>query len=153
MASWSDFEAAAPELAARVRAIFVARKHHTLATLRKDGSPRVSGIEVEFRADGHLVLGMMPGSKKAEDVIRDGRIAVQALSDDPPETDQASWRGDAKIGGILVVLAPRPEDQPPGTRFGIDILEAVHTHLNDAADALVIDSWHPGRGLQTRSRQ
>ena len=153
MASWSEFEAAAPELAARVGAIFAARKHHTLATLRKDGSPRVSGIEVEFRADGQMVLGMMPGSKKAEDVMRDGRIAVQALSDDAPETDQSAWRGDAKIGGVLVMLAPRPEEQPPGPRFGIDILEVVHTHLNDAADMLVIDSWHPGRGLQTRSRQ
>ena len=153
MATWAEFESAAPELAARVRAIFAARKHHTVATLRKDGSPRVSGIEVEFRADGHLVLGMMPESKKAQDVMRDGRVAVHALSDDPPVAEQASWRGDAKIGGVVVLLAPRLEDQPPGPRFRIDIFEAVHTHLNDAADALVIDSWHPDRGLQTRSRQ
>jgi Pyridoxamine 5'-phosphate oxidase len=153
MASWSEFESVAPELAARVRAIFAARKHHTLATVRRDGSPRVSGIEVEFRADGQLVLGMMAGSKKADDVMRDGRIAVQGLSDDPPETDQASWPGDARIGGIAALLTPRLEDHPPGPRFGIEIHEVVHTHLNDAADTLVIESWHTGRGLQTQGRR
>ena len=152
MASWGDFAAAAPGLAGRVRAIFAARKHHTVATLRRDGSPRVSGIEVEFRDDGELVLGMMPGSRKLEDVTRDGRVALQALSDDPPADDQASWGGDAKLAGVARLLPARPDDQPPGDRFGIDITEVVLTHLNDAADLLVIESWHPDRGTETRSR-
>ena len=152
MATWAEFEAQAPGLSARVRAIFSARKHHTLATVRRDGSPRVSGIEVAFRDDGQLVLGMMPGSRKAADVERDGRVALQALSDDPPENDQASWGGDAKVSGVVVSLAERPGDEPPGPRFAIDIREVVLTHLNEAADLLVVDSWHPGRGLETLSR-
>ena len=48
MATWEDFEQEAPEPAALVRARFEAEKHHVLATLRKDGSPRVSGTEVDF---------------------------------------------------------------------------------------------------------
>jgi hypothetical protein len=64
MASWRDFVAAAPELAHRVRQCFAIRKHATLATLRRDGSPRISGNEVDF-ADDRLYLGMMPGSRKA----------------------------------------------------------------------------------------
>ena len=43
MPSWSEFEAAAPELAARVRVRLDAHVHKTLATLRADGSPRISG--------------------------------------------------------------------------------------------------------------
>ena len=53
MASWTEFSAAAPELAERVKKRFDAHKHKTMATLRKDGSPRISGTEVEFR-DGEL---------------------------------------------------------------------------------------------------
>lgn len=153
MPAWSEVEKEAPQLAARVRAIFTARKHHTLATLRGDGSPRVSGIEVEFRDDGQMVLGMMEGSRKAADVARDARVAIQALSDDPPADDQASWTGDAKLAGEVVQLPPRPEDQPPGPRFGIDIHEVVLTHLDEAAEYLVIESWHAGRGVESQKRQ
>ena len=38
MASWEEVEADAPEFAARVRELFQARKHKTMATLRADGS-------------------------------------------------------------------------------------------------------------------
>ncbi len=48
MASWKEIEAAAPELAGRARAAFDAHKHKLLATLRRDGSPRISGIEATF---------------------------------------------------------------------------------------------------------
>ena len=56
MATWKDVENAAPEFAARVREIFEAHKHKTIATLRADGSPRISGIEAEF-VDGELRFG------------------------------------------------------------------------------------------------
>jgi hypothetical protein len=41
--SWRDVQEAAPELARRVRAVFDSHRHKTLATLRADGSPRISG--------------------------------------------------------------------------------------------------------------
>ena len=151
MARWAEFEASEPGLAQSVRDILTARKHHTVATLRRDGSPRVSGSEVQFR-DGDLVLGMMPGSQKLADVMRDPRIALQALSDDPPEADQAAWKGDAKVAGRLVELPARPEDVPAGTRFRIDIDEVVLTALADPPVELLIESWHPGRGLQVLRR-
>ena len=63
MASWAEFEAAEPEFASRVRALMVSRKHLTMATLRRDGSPRISGTEVEF-TEGQLRIGSMPGAVK-----------------------------------------------------------------------------------------
>jgi hypothetical protein len=74
MTSWTDFAVTEPELARCVRECFAIRKHATLATLRRDGSPRVSGIEVDFASDG-LYLGMMAGSRKAADLRRDPRLA------------------------------------------------------------------------------
>lgn len=48
MAAWKQFEDEAPDLAALIWARFEAAETHVLATLRKDGSPRVSGSEVAF---------------------------------------------------------------------------------------------------------
>ncbi len=58
MPSWSEFEQQAPELASRVRERLDAHVHKTLATIRRDGSPRISGIETETK-DGELWIGSM----------------------------------------------------------------------------------------------
>jgi hypothetical protein len=44
------------ELASRVRALMRSRKHLKMATLRADGSPQISGTEIEF-ADGQMRIG------------------------------------------------------------------------------------------------
>lgn len=152
MASWAEFAAEAPALAARVHERFGIRKHKTLATLRQDGSPRISGIEVEF-VDGELFLGMMPGSLKLRDLERDPRLALHSPTDDPPQDDPHGWPGEAKIAGHAVeVDFPNPP-VAGGRRWRIEISEAVLTHLNDAGDQLVVDSWHPGTGTSRLERR
>ena len=59
MSRWAEVVASPPEFADSVRRIFDSRRHKTLATLRRDGSPRVSGIELSF-VEGDVVMGMMP---------------------------------------------------------------------------------------------
>ena len=66
MPSWRAIEEAEPEFAGRVRALFDAGRHKTIATLRADGSPRISGIECEF-ADGELRFGSMTDARKGAD--------------------------------------------------------------------------------------
>src|SRR3712207_1252138 len=95
MPTWSDFEAAAPELAARVRERLDAHVHKTLATVRADGSPRISGTETQLR-DGELWIGSTWQALKARDLQRDPRFAIHSGSDDPPE-----WTGDAKLAGVV----------------------------------------------------
>jgi hypothetical protein len=158
MASWEEIETAAPELAARARAAFDAHKHKVLATLRRDGSPRISGIEADF-SDGQLWLGMMPGSRKALDLRRDPRLALHSASVDPPEGDPASWAGDAKLSGRAVevddpALLERlgAGDQADAHLFRVDITELVHTRVGDPADHLVIDLWREGAGLRQMRR-
>jgi Pyridoxamine 5'-phosphate oxidase len=149
--SWDDVAAAEPEFAARVRALFEAQKHMTLATLRRDGAPRISGTEVRF-TDGEVVLGMMPGSLKALDLLRDPRMALHSPTVDPPEGDPSAWPGDAKIAGRAVVTGD-PDAARDAPHFRVDITEVVHTRVGSPADHLVIESWHPGRGLERTERR
>lgn len=147
MTNWGQVERAEPEFAKRVRGLFEAHRHMTLATLRKDGAPRISGIEVSF-ADGELTFGSMPGARKGADLRRDPRFALHSHSVDPVEGAEAEWPGEAKIAGRA-----RPLDGGPGgDLFCADITEVVHTHLNAEAKLLVIDWWTPAGGLRRIER-
>ena len=150
--SWAQVEQEAPELAARVRAAFSAGRHCTMATLRADGSPRISGTEVQL-TQGEVELGSMPGAVKARDLQRDGRMALHSPSVDPPEGDETAWPGEAKIAGVAVEVGSVPGHPDDSHRFRIDVSEVVHTRVSPAADGLVITSWHAGRGVQERLRR
>ena len=148
MASWAEVAAEVPDLAARVRSAFAAGRHATLATLRADGAPRISGIEVEFGDDGELRIGSMAGARKASDLQRDPRFALHGPTADPGEGG-AGWPGEAKVAG-RAVETHRSDD---GAHvFRLDIAEVVWTGLTDDRSALRILSWHPGRGLEDRTR-
>ena len=149
MASWQEIVEQAPELATAARERFAVRKHCTMATLRADGSPRISGTEVQF-ADGQLWIGSMPRALKALDLRRDPRVALHSPTVDPTEDDPSAWPGEAKLAGRAVEVG---SDDPADTshRFRIDIAELVLTRVS--GDALLIRSWHTGRGLQERVRR
>jgi len=145
--SWAEFATANPEFAARLRALLASRKHLTMATLRRDGSPRISGTEIEF-ADGQVRIGSMPGAVKALDLRRDPRVAIHGPTDDPPELNAAGWVGEAKVAGT----ATEVDSGSTAHRFLIDIQEAVITRLNEAGNRLVVESWTEVRGYQIAER-
>jgi hypothetical protein len=151
MAVWRDVEQAAPEFAQRVRALFDAQRHKTIATLRADGSPRISGIESIFD-DGNLTFGSMPNSRKGEDLHRDPRFALHTATVDPVEGSEALWPGEAKVSGRAIAAGAITEG-PNGDRFRADIAEVVHTHLNEEATLLVVEWWTPTRGLRRIERE
>jgi len=144
MASWAEIAAAEPDFARRVQARFDAYRHKTMATIRRDGSPRISGIEVQF-TEGQVVLGMMPGSLKAKDVQRDPRIALHSGTEDPKET--AGELIDAKIAGTAMEV---PADGHHA--FHVDVKEAVLISVGEPADHLVIETWREGKGLTSTKR-
>ncbi|MEV4759413.1 pyridoxamine 5'-phosphate oxidase family protein [Micromonospora sp. NPDC049559] len=150
MTGWRDVERAEPEFARRVRALFDAHRHKTIATLRADGSPRISGIEASF-TDGELVFGSMPHARKGADLRRDPRFALHSATIDPVEGAEARWPGEAKISGRAVAAGPIV-DGAEGERFHADIAEVVHTHLDEKATMLVVEWWTPGRGLRRVER-
>lgn len=156
MPSWEDVQAAAPELAARVQARFDAHKHKLMATLRADGSPRISATEAAFR-DGYLWFGSMTGAVKARDLQRDPRVALHSAPVDEELAD-----GDAKISGrVTEVTDPdelrayaggtTPEDvEAPEDfhLFRVDVDEIVLTTVDQERQLLLVDSWNPTRGTR-----
>ena len=145
MPSWSEFEAAAPELAARVRERLDAHTHKTIATIRADGSPRISGIETRFE-DGELWIGSMWQARKARDLQRDPRFALHSGSDEP-----SAWSGDAKLAGVAEEIQD-PGSGEPSHRFRLDLREVSTVGLDDARKHLVIDVWTADRGVRTIKR-
>ncbi|WP_433378000.1 pyridoxamine 5'-phosphate oxidase family protein [Actinoplanes sp. CA-142083] len=142
MTAWRDIEQAAPEFAARVQALFDAHKHKTMATIRADGSPRISGIEAAF-TDGELTFGSMPNSRKGADLARDPRLALHSATVDPVSGEEATWPGEAKIAGRA---------RKDGDAYRVDITEVVHTHLDEKATVLVVEWWTPTHGLRRAER-
>ena len=151
MTAWQDVEQAEPDLAQRVRALFDAHRHKTIATLRADGSPRISGIEAAFER-GELVFGSMPKARKGADLRRDHRFALHSATTDPVEGSEAKWPGEAKISGRAIAAGP-VTDGADGDRFHADIAEVVHTHLNEEATMLVVEWWTPTHGLRRLERE
>ena len=144
MPSWSKFEEQAPALAERVRARLDAHTHKTIATIRRDGSPRISGMETEIK-DGELWIGSMWQARKARDLQRDPRFALHSGSDDP-----ADWSGDAKLAGVAEEIVD-PE-RTNSHLFRLDLREVSTVELDDARKALVIEVWTPERGVRTMKR-
>jgi hypothetical protein len=150
MTSWQDVEQAEPEFAQRVRALFDAYRHKTIATVRADGSPRISGIEATFKG-GELVFGSMQRARKGVDLRRDPRFALHSATVDPVEGSEAQWPGEAKISGRAIAAGPIT-DGPEGDRFHADIAAVVHTRLNTEATMLVVQWWTPTQGLRRIER-
>jgi hypothetical protein len=152
MPSWSQVLDAAPELARDVQARFDAHGLGLLATLRRDGSPRLSGIEPLF-ANGELWLGMMENSRKAADLMRDPRFALHSAT-----TDKQVAEGDAKLAGRAVLVSDKetfarylqtfPQDTggelppEPFPLFRADVSEI--SWLRPAGDHLDIRWWRAG---------
>jgi Pyridoxamine 5'-phosphate oxidase len=153
MTTWAQFENEARDFAATVRARFEAAETHVLATLRKDGSPRVSGSEVQFTGQ-QLTFGSMVNAVKARDLQRDGRCAIHAN----PSAD-ARDMGDAKVAGIAIEVtgaaksayASGSEPAEDFHAFRLDLNEAVVTSVE--GDELVVRVWHPGQAVQTFRRK
>ncbi|MGW1881830.1 pyridoxamine 5'-phosphate oxidase family protein [Streptomyces sp. NPDC001970] len=152
--SWTDFSEAEPDFAATVQQRFEQYTHHVLATLRKDGSPRVTGLEVNFRF-GELWLGMMPNSRKALDLRRDPRFAIHAN----PGAGASMEDGDVRVAGravevtdpeVMARFQEAVEAPQPFHLFRVEPTEVVRTGVE--GDELVVRSWRPGRGLRTVRR-
>ncbi|MGH3910878.1 MAG: pyridoxamine 5'-phosphate oxidase family protein [Pseudonocardiaceae bacterium] len=163
MVEWREVVDSEPEFARRVQTIMDAHLHKTIATLRADGAPRISGIEATF-ASGQLWFGSMPGARKGHDLRRDPRFALHSASVDPPKGDESSWAGDAKLSGRAVQVTDPVElaaawhllgapPDPGSDLFRADIGEVVVTRVGDPPDHLVIELWRSSRPLHRIERR
>jgi Pyridoxamine 5'-phosphate oxidase len=149
---WQDVVDSEPAFAAEVAQVFDAHRHKTIATLRRDGSPRLSGVEMGFAA-GEVTFGMMPRSRKVADLRRDPRTEIHSASF-LVEGEEESWIGDARISGrareitdpdVRSRLRSAPSDAP---LFSLDIERVVRIKLDGSPPHLLIQTWRPGRELE-----
>lgn len=165
MSTWSTVHTAAPDLADRARAVFEATVNAVLATVRADGSPRVSGLD-PFFASGELVFGSMPDSRKLADLRRDPRLALHGI---PWESrrlaEGAADPGpvDVKLTGRAVPLeddrrramavsfaSERGFEMPDGDLFRVDVASLVLIWVEH--EELVVDRWTETGGRTTTRR-
>jgi hypothetical protein len=156
---WSQFASEAPETETVFTRRLTATGLSLMATLRADGSPRISPLE-PLVAEDRLWLGMMPGSTKVADLHRDPRLCLHTATADKDVAD-----GDAKLWGEAVVVAADDEvtralyasafqaatghdlEAMPGgfDLFLVALTGASSLVLGDDKEHLRITSWTPGR--------
>lgn len=158
---WSKFASAAPELASEG-----ARRLKDLAlvaTIRKDGTPRISPVE-PFITKGHLLLGMM-SSLKASDLLRDPRCLVHN-----PVSDPQGSEGEFKLRGLAVRVSDdrlwaaysdsykakwgrKPPPPFPRHLFSLDIHEAVSVDWDTKSSVMITRTWTSSSGVKTKKRR
>jgi hypothetical protein len=152
MTSWGEFRSAEPEFAGLAERILQRGVALVIATLRADGAPRVSGIEVVLDDAGpltELAFGSMPGARKGADLRRDPRFALHAAPADQSGGDLGD--GDLKISGRALWSGPL-SGPVAGDAFRAEVSEVVWTGLNQARDRLVVRWWTPASGLRSVER-
>jgi Pyridoxamine 5'-phosphate oxidase len=153
--NWTEFSAAAPELAELAEERFARDQLVMLGTLRVDGSPRISPCEVDFASD-ELLLGMMWQSRKAKDLLRDPRIVVHSVTCNREGTD-----GDVKLyGRVREVLDPETRqtfrdaikaridwapDEPDYHLFALDVDSAGYVRF--AGESMQTWRWTSEEGF------
>ena len=102
MVRWQDFAAAAPDLAGPGSGLLnqLGVGLAFLATVRKDGAPRLHPVCPVISGERLYVL-ITPTSPKCQDLIRDGRYALQTFPQPKPGSDEFYLTGRA-----------RPVDEP-----------------------------------------
>jgi hypothetical protein len=155
--SWNELELAAPEIAGPGRARLVETRVALLATLRRDGSPRISPIEPYF-TERHLLFGAMAWTLKARDLERDARCTLHSAVSGP----------DA--GELELKLYGRAVDADDGLRaacsegwwigkprdsacvFWLDIDEAVFVTWDYEGGNMTLRRWSRKAGVRTTRR-
>jgi hypothetical protein len=90
---WSELERRQPAPAGLGRRRLLDSGVVLAATIRGDGTPRVSPVE-PFGLDGTLWLSLLWHSRKAADLLRDPRILVHSII-----TSRGGGEGEFKIRG------------------------------------------------------
>lgn len=153
---WSEVQSSQPRLAEVGRRRLIEPGVVLVATIRRDGTPRMSPVE-PFVMDGAFWLSMMWQSTKAKDLQRDPRILVHNVitSPDGGPDGEFKLRGTARTEddrevqrryaeAVAASLGWNPE---PGRfhLFELDIDEVTFISYDTATGDQQVAMWPPGR--------
>jgi hypothetical protein len=157
---WRDLEARQPRLAQLGVERLLEPGVVLIATLRHDGSPRVSAVE-PFLLDGELLLSMLWGSQKAHDLQRDQRVLVHSIV-----TSRSGSLGEYKVRGRAVphddaslqrryseAVSEKLGWRPVPGRFhlfSVDISDVTFIRYEDATGDQYVTQWPAGQEFVRR---
>ncbi|HEY5360721.1 MAG TPA: pyridoxamine 5'-phosphate oxidase family protein [Streptosporangiaceae bacterium] len=158
---WSDVEHRQPRLAGLAQERLIAPGVVLVATIRQDGTPRLSPVE-PCVLDGDLWLSMMWQSTKARDLLRDPRILVHSVI-----TDRDGTEGELKIRGTAqaehdpavqrryadAVAGSLGWEPEPGRfhLFAVDIDQVTFMHYDPPTGDQHVAMWPPTREFVRRA--
>jgi hypothetical protein len=155
--SWRNLEASAPEIAHLGKERLDQARVALLATLRKDGSPRINPVEPYIR-DGHLLFGAMSWSLKARDLLRDPRCVLHSAITSPD-----SGEGELKLYGNAVEANDEMRASCRGwwsehpvetaTVFVLNIEQAAFVSWDLEQGQMTVRRWLSERGYTKNMRQ
>jgi Pyridoxamine 5'-phosphate oxidase len=157
---WSEMQDGQPGLAALGRQRLLEPGVVLVATIRGDGTPRLSPVE-PFVMGGDLWLSMMWQSRKAADLLRDPRVLVHSVV-----TGRDGGEGEFKIrGSAHAVQDPAVQaryarevadslgwNPDPGRfhLFAVSIGEVAFIRYDDATGDQHVAMWPPAREFVRR---
>jgi hypothetical protein len=150
--SWASFEREAALIAKLGRRLLDEYGKAYLATVTREGAPRVHPICPVIKS-GRLLMGLTMSTPKCADLLRDGRMVLHAL---PGPGDAEFW-----VEGVAVAVAEDDiralKGEHPslrvsaGTRlFEVDIRRACGTTYRAGADGLPVPDrriWRYSAGV------
>jgi hypothetical protein len=151
---WSEMQDQQPRLGALAHDRLVAPGVLLVATVRRDGTPRLSPVE-PFVLDGDLWLSMLLGSLKAADLLRDPRVLVHSIVTGPD-----GGEGEMKVRGTAVdvpdeglqrryadaVAAALPWTPEVGRfhLFRVDVDDVTYVRYDNASGDQFVVRWPVG---------
>jgi hypothetical protein len=157
---WSALEQRQPALAELGRRRLTAPGVVLVATIRRDGTPRLSPVEPYLMA-GQLLLSMLWRSRKAQDLLRDPRVLVHSII-----TSRDGGEGEFKVRGTAQVINDVEVQQryadavardlgwrPTTGRFhlfAVDIGHVTHIRYDDATGDQYVATWPPANEFVRR---
>jgi Pyridoxamine 5'-phosphate oxidase len=155
--TWRELERAAPEIAEPGKARFDETRVALLATLRRDGSPRISPIE-PFFAEGHLLFGAMAWTLKARDLDRDPRCILHSAITGPDEGEpELKLYGQAiEADDDLRAACPTGwwinQPREAARVFSLSIEEAAFVTWDYESGEMTVKRWSQETGSKTSRR-
>jgi hypothetical protein len=157
---WQELVDRQPRLAAKAHDRLIEPGVVLVATVRRDGSPRLSPVE-PFVLEGDLLLSMLWGSYKAGDLLRDPRVLVHSIV-----TGRDGSEGELKLRGLAheesdLALQGRYADAvgarlgwhpEPGRfhLFSIRVRDVTFIRYHEPTGDQFVASWPPSREFVRR---
>jgi hypothetical protein len=110
--SWQALEDGNKELAEYGAQRFASNHVGYLATIRKDGSPRVHPM-TPFVGEGHLLFFTNDGSLFCQDLLRDGRYAMHCSVEDQEGGEGEFLSGVGLRSPVTMTCGPLPKSMSP----------------------------------------